>query len=273
MNNIQSIMVRSALCTLAWALLLAGCRENPTIKLLGKLPVAVAWVEGQDFQADADVQDPIMYMPEGDTTVRVTLDGSRSYDDDGRIVTYRWLSATRHPEGGRLIPGYNDDDGGVDEGATSSADEGTGYPEDVENPQVELGVGEWKFSLWVIDDAGNVSAPDIVTITVGEPPPPPEVLECAAGVANVTMGAVAEECALCTCAISEECREAVANCTADCWGLIGCIGDNCPDFAAMAEEMDFSCVTTNCGDFLGGATPAGPAGDCLTQCPDECVSN
>lgn len=270
MNNIQSIMVRFALLTLA----LAGCRENPTIKLVGELPVAVAWVEGQEFQADAEVQDPIMLMPEGDATLRVTLDGSRSHDDDGRIVTYRWLSATRHPDGsGRLIPGFNDEDGGVEEGATSSADEGTGWPEDVAKPEVDLPIGEWKFSLWVIDDKGFVSEPDIVTIKVGEPPPPPEVLECAEGIENVVMGSVAPECQRCVCGLSEECREAMAACTADCWGLIGCIGDNCPDFAAMAEEGDFSCVTTNCGDFLGGATPAGPAGDCLTQCPDECVSN
>jgi hypothetical protein len=270
MNNLQSIMVRFALLSLA----LAGCKENSPIKLVGEEPVAVAWVKGFDYREDAEVQDPIELMPEGDTTVRVTLDGSRSHDDDGSIVTYRWLSATRNPDGsGRLIPGFNDEDGGVEEGATSSADEGTGYPKDVAKPVVDLPVGEWKFSLWVIDNSGLVSEPDIVTITVGEPPPPPEVLECAAGIESVVMGSVAEECARCACGISEECREAMAECTADCWGLIGCIGDNCPDFAAMAEENDFSCVTTNCGDFLGGATPAGPAGDCLTQCPDECVTD
>ena len=39
---------------------------------------------------------------------------------------------------------------------------------------------------------------------------------------------------------------------------------------AMQMPPDYSCLTTNCMEFLGGATAATPVGQCINMCPDEC---
>ena len=91
--------------------------------------------------------------------IMFTLDGSKSHDADGEIVTYRWLSGTLPPvgDGGTMPP----------DGGAMSASGGAGmthrlvppgepanWPDDVKQPMVELGEGFWAFTLWVIDDRG-----------------------------------------------------------------------------------------------------------------------
>lgn len=250
------------------SLTLVGCQKNPLVEPPNARPIAVAWVEGEPFPANAAMRAPVVRTFDGEP-VRVTLDATRSSDEDGRIVTYRWLSATLQADGsGRLVPGFNDEDAGQEDDETT-ADTGLGYPADVEKPVVTLPVGEWRFALWVIDDQGEVSDRDSVVIRVGATGPEPEVLACVEG---IELGMLTSECEMCICSIDEACRTSVTACGADCWMLVTCTRDNCPDYAAMSEVMDFSCVMENCGAFLGAVAQARPAGACLRQCPDECAA-
>lgn len=276
----ENVMANLTLTRLAIvvALLLAtaGCRENPIVGYPNVTPVAVAWVVGESFQEDAETRRTIMLPFDGEP-VEVRLDGTRSHDDDGSIVTYRWLSATSIPDaGGRLIPGMEllaaDDDAGATPAVDDDSDQdtGRGFPADEGKPRVMLPLGIWTFALWVIDNKGAISDQDTVTIQVGDTGPAPEVLECVAGVLDV----VSDECQTCICSGSDDCRAAVVDCNEDCWGLIGCIADNCPDFAEMAAATppDYSCLTGNCSAFLAGSTQAGRAGDCVVACTDECAT-
>ena len=121
---------------------LAGCHENLVFET-NNAPVADAWVVG----FDQDVEE-IAFEFDG-SPVSVTLDGSRSTDSDGTVVRYTWLSGTQAPDGGAGRIGPN--------------------PDDVAQPTVELTEqGRWIFSLWVEDNQGGVSDPDIVEIVVGE---------------------------------------------------------------------------------------------------------
>jgi hypothetical protein len=229
---------------------IAGCRENPLIPEGNSKPQANA---GDDMTLDFS-----------GTPVTVELDGRGSSDDDGEIVEYVWLSGTPLPAqdagmgmepvvpGGRLVP---------------EGEEAT-WPDDEARPTVVLGEGVWNFSLWVRDDSGALSAPDSVTIFVGSSADP--VAECAATVASV----VADPCKECLCGLDDMCKMAVAEtaCNADCWALISCVGANCPDFAAMAAMMDYTCLTTNCSaELAAGMAGATPAGACARMCPEACA--
>jgi hypothetical protein len=212
-------------------------------------------------------QGPVADLSSNCDELDCDFDASGSSDSDGTIVTYRWLSATLADGGGRLIPGFEDDDAGPT-AEESDEDTGRGYPADEAKPRVMLPQGFWSFALWVIDDRGAVSDQDTVTIQVGDTGPAPEVLMCMGDVLDV----VTEECKLCICSSSDTCREAVVACNEDCWGLIGCIADNCPDFAAMAAAGDFACYLDNCAQFGAGSTLAQAAGDCVTPCATECAT-
>jgi hypothetical protein len=195
--------------------------------------------------------------------VAITLDGSQSYSSSGTIVTYRWLSGTLAPEGGMPLP----DDSGtmlrwVPPGAPPN------WPGDVKQPQVSLDQGIWFFTLWVIDDSGEISNPDTIKITVGAVVDP-AVQQCADQVVSTEP----EACRQCICKQSDMCRAAVTadKCDATCWNLINCIAGNCPDFNAMAAKMDYSCLTAHCSAYTSGGTAATPVGPCFTACLNECT--
>lgn len=274
------------LCGLLACSLLAACTDNAVVPdSPNRRPVADARIRVDGKAVDEKVDAEALKIPlaAGVDSVEVTLDATESTDADGKVTSYRWLSATSVPDGGvgalsytgamgvvsaggRFVPGA--EPGGDKPGAREGVAD---WPEDVERPVVELGEGAWSFSLWVTDDDGAVSSPDTVTVLVGDAASGggPEVEACIADV----LDSVPEECSRCLCGI-ESCRATVAEtaCNADCWGLIQCIGTMCPDFAAMAMAMDFSCVTTNCSAFLAGATAATPAGMCIRMCPAECAA-
>jgi hypothetical protein len=216
-----------------------ACREDPLIDSINITPLANA---GEDR--------PVAIMA---PSVEVSLDGSGSIDSDGRIEAWRWFAATADPDGGAgvVLPD------GVD----------PAWPDDVESPVVELTEGVWTFSLWVIDDAGSVSTPDTVTITVGtaDPLADPRVAACAQDV----LASVAPPCKACVCGVSADCRANIVEsaCNQDCWDLIACIDVMCPDFA---QTMDSSCVIANCSELLGAAIAAMSAGPCVIQCADVC---
>lgn len=134
-----------------------GCRETYVDDTTNRLPVAVARaLDSSGMPVDSSVNHgsgPI--FPFTGKAANVTLDGTASYDMDGTIVAYRWLSATS-PDGGagRELP----------QGAEP------GWPDDVKQPLVELGAGAWEFSLWVTDNEGAVSDPSTIKLIVGDAP-------------------------------------------------------------------------------------------------------
>jgi len=83
-------------------------------------------------------ENQTIQLSSGQTSVIVQLDGSRSNDPDGTIVSYVW---TGNPD-----------------------------PADVVNPSVTLSAGSYTFTLVVTDNRGASSDPSAVTVTVLSPP-------------------------------------------------------------------------------------------------------
>jgi len=263
-----------------------GCRESRLVQTPNATPVAVAKAIGPDgtpYGPDSKLKstDRPIFESSGEE-VEVTLDGSGSSDRDGTITKYIWLSGTALPLDGGVGNLTHDVEVTVDGGGTMTKTINAGgrgvppgersdWPEDVKQPTVKLGVGVWTFVLWVMDDKGGVSDPSAISVTVGKPNPldNPTVKMCADNVYSM----VADSCKACICNIDDTCRAAVQmdKCDATCWGLINCVVTMCPNFAMMAMMMDFSCVTTNCSMFLGGATGSQGATPCLMQCQSECM--
>jgi len=253
-NVMSSTQVAALLLALA-AGVFTGCRETPLVPDANQTPIADAQVIGTDGQPHDQQKaalkggNPMLLVfPYAGTPLHIMLDGSAS-KDDGKIVRYQWFSANKNPDaGGRSGPN----------------------PDDVKNPTVTLGAGSWSFALWVTDDKGVVSDPDVVSFTIGmAAADDPAVLAC---IDNTSDG-VADKCKQCICGKSAECRTAVVKtaCPDDCCALINCIATKCPDFAAMAMAMppDYSCYINNCASF-GMQAGAMAAGACAVMCPDDC---
>jgi hypothetical protein len=152
-------MLRSRIraCVPALWLALAGqhCQDQSGLLVpdRGLTPRAEARVAGQEGE--------VVTIPFTGEPITLTLDASRSVDPDGRITRFRWLSGVRNPAAGsgatesrRVVPDGADPD----------------WPDDVEKPQVSLGEGSYAFSLWVTDDQGLVSAPDVLRVVVAAAP-------------------------------------------------------------------------------------------------------
>jgi hypothetical protein len=254
--------------------LFVGCQEIPH-KRANKVPFAKALVVDPDGNSVEAATFPYDGSP-----IAVTLDGSQSTDNDGVIVRYAWFSATSAtpaPSAGAAGAGGA---GGAAAGAAGAGaagapsiggrivpdGESADWPEDTKKPTVMLPQGIWKFSLWVIDNAGGTSDPSVVTVRVGVDP----VMMCVGGINPVAT--ITDACKTCLCTQSDTCRMASTACDETCWGLINCIVTKCPDFTAMAAKMDFSCFTANCSSFSGGISGSMAATPCLMACPDDCMA-
>jgi hypothetical protein len=229
----------------------AGCMEDLGLPEPDRIPVAAAHVLGMD--------GPSVTLSYTGAPVSVTLDASKSVDPDGSISAYRWLSG---------VPGSQDDaDGGAVSAAHAArwvpAGKAPDWPDDVEQPQISLGEGDYTFVLWVVDDKGKVSDPSTVKITVSRPLDPAQqaCLDSAAATAP-------RACAVCVCGLDDTCRGALAanSCNDTCWQLLGCVADKCP-------TQDMGCIVSSCSAFLGGATGATALGMCIVpKCSAECAS-
>jgi hypothetical protein len=243
----MTMAARSQIGSLALALALvavaSSCREDPLIKPANQIPIADARVirDGMSINERMDGGAAALTYPFTGAPVAITLDGSNSYDTDGTIVTYRWLSGTlpgdAGTEGGTPPP----NDAGVVHRFTPPGEAAT-WPGEGMQRQVELGEGIWWFSLWVIDNDGAVSQPDAIKITIGAVVDP----------------------------VVQQCADHVVS-TETCWNLVNCVAANCPDFAAMAAKMDYSCLTANCSAYTGGSGGATPVAPCFNACPNDCM--
>jgi len=260
----MAIHSRTVLVGALLAAVSSGCREDPTIPKANQLPVADARVirDGKSVNQRTDGADATKFDYSG-TPVTVTLDASKSYDPDGTITAYRWLSGTLAPDGGIPLPNGM----GVSL-RWVPPNEPPNWPGNGVSEQVTLDKGIWSFSLWVTDNDGAVSTPDAIKITIGDVVDP-VVQQCA----NDVVSTEPEACRQCLCAQSETCRGAVTmdKCDQSCWDLVNCVAANCPDFAKMQAMGDYSCLTANCAAFVGAAGPAAPAGVCFNGCPSDCM--
>jgi hypothetical protein len=250
----MTMSTRSKLVTFGLALSLAaiGCRNDPLIKPANRQPIAVAQVIKDGKPVDGATKDKAMLtFPSNGQPVAVTLDATASFDPDGSIKSYRWLSGTPAPDGG-MPPRVAI----------------TGLPSTASQPQLMLGEGDWTFDLWVGDNHGLLSDVDTISIHVGALVDP--VQECADKVVTTEPDA----CRTCLCQ-TEKCRPLVTSdaCDQTCWDLINCVASHCPNFAMMAMQSppDYSCLTMNCMAYIGGATGATPATPCFVACPDDCA--
>jgi hypothetical protein len=230
-------------------------------------PIADARIlrDGQSVNGQGDGGAALLMFAFNGAPVSITLDGSHSYDPDGTISAYRWLSGTLAADGG----GTELPDGGgvlhrwVPPGAPPN------WPGNTVSPQVELGEGIWSFTLWVVDNEGATSEPSTITITIGMVTSP-AVQQCADAVVSTE----SESCRTCVCMQSDMCRTAVvaSACDQTCWNLVNCVAAHCPDFTAMAAKGDYSCLTASCSAYTSGSTGATPVAPCFSACPSECAA-
>ena len=236
------------------------------IPSLKQVPIADARVirNGQSINAQTEGGLAELTFPFSGTPVPITLDGSHSSSPDGTIVAYKWLSGTLAPEGGTELP----NEGGVLHRAVPPG-AAPNWPGDAEQPQVSLGEGIWSFVLWVVDSQGATSEPSTITVTVGMVTNP-VVQQCADAVVQTEP----PSCRQCLCMQSAMCQTAVVAtaCDQTCWNLVNCVAAHCPDFAAMAMKMDYSCLTANCAAYVAGSTAAQPVAPCFNACTSECTS-
>lgn len=136
---------------------LAGCLGQ---NVDDKIPKAVIEVQVGGMLVDATKPIPFSGMP-----VVVMLDGSKSSDEDGQVVGYTWFR-TDFPAASRVAYAH---DGGVPP-ADSGLPAFTGDPPPSPQVTLTLNAGKYRYSLWVKDNKGEISAPTSVSLQIGAPP-------------------------------------------------------------------------------------------------------
>src|SRR5262245_2713669 len=148
----MAIHPRTVLVATALAAVSLGCRADPTIKPANQPPVADARVvkDGTPIDEHTDPKMPnALKFDYSGSPITFTRAGSKSFDTDGTITAYHWLSGTLAPDGGPRLP-----DGGKGPLRWVPAGAAADWPADVVAPKVDLDMGIWAFSLWVVDNDG-----------------------------------------------------------------------------------------------------------------------
>ena len=189
--------------------------------------------------------DQTLVLEQGALEVNVTLDGTGSTDNDGEVVSYIWLSGDSEEVDG----------GGI---RRSGPD-----PDNIAMPTITLEQGQWKFVLWVEDDAGRVSNPDVVVITVGDKLPPTAPVQMCM---DMSLQSISADCRRCACELDEACMELVPGCDQGCWDMALCTNEKCEGEADRAN-----CARTMCAELIDAAVPyIIDFGPCTEQCPQDC---
>lgn len=95
----------------------------------------------------------------------------------------------------------------------------------------------------------------------------PSFDECRLIVAAQSGDQVAFACGFCLCSPPDT-RNTVTACDAQCWSLIACVGAVC----GINGGQDITCISQNCGEFLGGSSSALPLSPLVQNCQPECGS-
>jgi hypothetical protein len=150
---------RCGLFALAAAVALSGCLR---LKIDNKPPIAEIWFNGA-LVAKSGNPVTTTTIPYAGMPVSVVLDGTKSSDPDGQVTSFKWLrtdipAASRWADGGVPPP----DSGLPVFHSTDDPPAGT-------SAQLSLDKGKYRYSLWVMDNGGLISAPATVTLQVADP--------------------------------------------------------------------------------------------------------
>lgn len=218
---------------------LGACSD---FEIENKPPVAAVQVLMNGMVVETNEPIPFMGAP-----VTLTLDGSGSEDEDGRVVRFEWWKTAVAP-----VERYAGN-GRVDSGVLPPFD---GDPMAIRSPSLSLGEGEYQYSLWVTDDEGMISEPATVAFTIKTP-----VTYVPDAACKMTFVSEIAECVDCACTPNAMlgCYDEYAACylnadsmfvalckaIIDCSREKACIGDAC--FAADKCRTEITAGTSYMG--------------------------
>jgi len=145
--------------TVLVGLALSGCLR---LHIDNKPPMAEIWLNGAAV-AKSGSPAATVTIPYAGAPVSLVLDGSKSSDPDGQVTSFKWQrtdipAASRWADGGVPPP-----DSGLP--IFSPAED----PPSGNSASLTLDKGKARYSLWVMDNSGTISAPATVTLNVAEP--------------------------------------------------------------------------------------------------------
>jgi len=245
-HKIIALLILTALATVG-----AGCSE---FEIKNNPPIARAQVLVNGIPANLD--EPIAFSGQ---PLAITLDGTLSEDEDGRVVSYLWLKDVSNAEryglgdAGMLPPFASD-------------------PVPGQTSQLSLGEGTYRYSLWVTDNEKLTSDPATVSFTIETPTTYMPDAMCVEGYTSTNPRC--EEC-VCTPSAMMGCLESYQVCfqnqdamfltlcsaVVSCALRVGCTGQGCYTAAFCMAEID-AAATYMGGTLADCAAPDAASSPC-----------